>query len=174
MFFAATDNEARPRTLIVGLGNPILGDDGVGWRVVDVLEQRLGIDSWAREAIGPLELDRLSVGGLTLMERLVGYERALVVDAEIGDPPGAVRVTSLGELDARPPAHLDSAHDVSLARAIELARDLGSMVPPQIVVVTIGISATAQFEESLSPAVEAAVEPAVDLILDRLTVAIVN
>ena len=42
--------------------------------------------------IGAVELDRMSVGGLTLMERLVGYERAIVVDAVLGqDRPGTVR-----------------------------------------------------------------------------------
>ncbi|MGZ6260732.1 MAG: hypothetical protein ACXWN5_07770, partial [Candidatus Limnocylindrales bacterium] len=57
--------------LVVGLGNPLLGDDAVGWRVVEALEARLetGAD---HDRVPSLELDRLAVGGLTLMERLVG------------------------------------------------------------------------------------------------------
>jgi Ni,Fe-hydrogenase maturation factor len=57
------------KTLIVGLGNPILGDDGVGWKVLEQIKQRYqekGIPE-------PFETDFLAVGGLRLMERLVGY-----------------------------------------------------------------------------------------------------
>ena len=63
-------------TLVVGLGNPILGDDGVGWRVIDELD---GMDH------GDASLQQACVGGVSLMEIMVGYRRAIIVDAVI-DP----------------------------------------------------------------------------------------
>lgn len=168
MSFDATDTSVHGPTIVVGLGNPILGDDGVGWRVVDALEERLAIDTLLRDAIGAIETDRLAVGGLSLMERLVGYERALIVDADLTGALAAIRVAPLEEFEGRPAAHLDSAHDVSVGRAIEVARDLGSRVPRHIMVVTIGIPSAAIFGDSLSPAVAAAVGPAVDAIIDQL------
>jgi hydrogenase maturation protease len=58
------------KTIIIGLGNPILGDDGVGWKVVEELGK---LDHSKSKSI---EVDCLSVGGLTLMERMVGYHHA--------------------------------------------------------------------------------------------------
>ena len=37
---AAVTTAVQPRTIVVGLGNPVLGDDGVGWRVADAVEDR--------------------------------------------------------------------------------------------------------------------------------------
>jgi hypothetical protein len=60
------------KTLILGLGNPILRDDGVGLRVAQALRPMLA------EAHG-VEVDENTWGGLRLMERLVGYDRVIVV-----------------------------------------------------------------------------------------------
>ena len=64
------------KTLIVGLGNPILTDDGVGVKVAYAVE----------EALSPnipenLTVTEASVGGLRLMELMVGYDRVILIDA---------------------------------------------------------------------------------------------
>ena len=59
--------------LVIGLGNPILGDDGVGWSVAGSLENRLK----GNEGI---EVDCLAVGGLSLMERMLGYRHVMLID----------------------------------------------------------------------------------------------
>ena len=61
------------RTIVVGLGNPILGDDGVGWRVAQAVQ------ALAPEA----DVECQALGGLSLMERLVGYQRAIIVDLSL-------------------------------------------------------------------------------------------
>ena len=170
MSFAATDTDEHGPTIVVGLGNPILGDDGVGWRVLDALEQRLKLDPLISATIGPIATERLAVGGLSLMERLIGYRRAIIVDAEVGGVPGSVRVADVQEVRGRVAAHLDCAHDVTVARAIEVARDLGQLVPRNVRVVTVAVPPAVSFAETLSPAVAAAVEPAVDALLDELVV----
>ena len=152
-------------TLVVGLGNPILGDDGVGWKVIDELESRVG--DAAR--IGAVELDRMSVGGLTLMERLVGYERAIIVDAVLGpDRLGTVRTLPLQAATARPGSHLDSAHDASLAEAIEAGRALGARLPDDVTVVGIAVRRVDEFDEHLSPSVAGAVAMAADTVVRLL------
>jgi hydrogenase maturation protease len=161
--------ESQRATLVVGLGNPILADDAVGWRIVDAFDARLSADAGLRAAIGPVEVDRLAVGGLTLMERLVGYDRVLIADAALdGRTVGSVWSGGADELRQRSAEHVDSAHDVTLQRAMELAAALGAEVPPDIRVVTVTVARIGEFAEALSPVVESSVEPAVDAIIDAL------
>jgi hydrogenase maturation protease len=158
----------RP-VLVVGLGNPLLGDDGVGWAVIDALDARLARPATPEEW-PPLELDRLAGGGLTLMERLVGHSRAILVDAITTgtEPPGTVRRLRLDDLVGGPTGHLDNAHDASLARALEAGSALGADLPSDIEVVAIEATRVEEFGESLSPAVAASVSPAVAAVLAAL------
>ncbi len=67
------------RVLVIGLGNPVLGDDGVGWRVAQEVEKR--ITHHAVCNIHHVEVDYHAGGGLALMERMVDYDAAIVIDA---------------------------------------------------------------------------------------------
>jgi hydrogenase maturation protease len=160
----------RPRALVLGLGNPILGDDGVGWHVIDELVRRAAAEPRVRDALVDAELDRLAVGGLELMERLVGYDRAVIVDAMPGGAEvGSVSVRPLEEVAGRLAGHLDSAHDVTLALALSAGRALGAALPAEIMVVGIGVEAVDEFDERLTPEVAPAIGPAVDAVIEVLT-----
>jgi hydrogenase maturation protease len=149
------------RTLVVGLGNPLLGDDGVGWNVVAALADSLV------DPAPSVELDCLAVGGLTLMERLAGFDRAILVDALVTgrDAPGTLTVCPLDELAERAAAHLDSAHDAPIGAALEAGRALGACLPDEILVVGIEAERVDTFGEALSAAVAAAVPTAVDRVV---------
>lgn len=146
------------RTLILGLGNPILGDDGVGWCVVEALESRVPAG---------VECDRQASGGLALMERLVGYDRVILIDAiqTRNGRPGAVYRFALDDL---PTLHTDSAHDASLQTALDLGRRLGARLPEDIVVIAIEAADVLDFDETLSAPVAAAVPAAVALVMAAL------
>src|SRR5512146_2043390 len=162
MSSAATTERLRP-TLVIGLGNPILGDDGVGWRIVDALEGRLAADGVARRECGEVELDRVALGGLSLMERLVDYDRVVLVDALLGPAvEGTLTVGSLADTACRLAGHLDSAHDAPLTEALSAGRALGAHLPADITVVGVAVHRVDVFDERLSPPVAAAVGPAVD------------
>ena len=76
-----------PPTLVLGLGNPVLGDDGIGCRVA----QALGGAAEDLEA----EIDTCEKGGLSLMERMLGYRRVILIDAlTTGEGPRG-RVTTI-------------------------------------------------------------------------------
>jgi hydrogenase maturation protease len=147
-------------TLVLGMGNPLLGDDGVGWHVADVVAARLAGDA-------TVEVDRQSLGGLRLMERLVGYERAIVVDSMVTGTtvPGAVRAFFLDELPGAAGEHLGSPHDTSLAAALTLGRALGAPLPANPYVVAIEIERAVEVDDGLSTPVAAAVPAAVELVL---------
>ena len=163
-------SRAAQRTIVVGLGNPVLGDDGVGWRVADEVEERLRAVREAGGAIQAVEVERLGVGGLRLMEFLAGYDAAILVDAAEfpGRPLGEVRSCALDDLDCYAAGHLDSAHDASLATALALGRRLGASLPTRIQTVTVQVQRTDVFSEELTPEVEAAVPAAASAVVELL------
>lgn len=159
----------RPQTLVIGLGNPILGDDGVGWRVAEEVARRLAADPGLLRSVGRVEVDLLAVGGLTLMERLVGYERAVLIDAALdGRPAGTIVVGTLAEMDGRLTGHLDSAHDATLGAALEVGAALGARLPATLSLVTVSARRVSDFQEHMTREVTAAVAPAADEVVALL------
>ncbi len=150
------------KTLVLGLGNPILRDDAVGLRVAQALRPMLA------DAPG-IEVDENTWGGLRLMERLVGYDRVIVVDAMCtGAPAGTVRLLSPDDVPTRRSA---SPHDTSLPVALELGRRVGLSVPASADITLVGIEAldVVNFGEDLSPEVEAAIPFAIQAVQRVLT-----
>lgn len=156
----------EPPVLVIGLGNPILGDDGVGWHVVAEVERRLA----AQSEPPPVITERLAVGGLTLMERLVGAGRVILVDSIVTSErvPGRVRADCLAGLAGRPAGHLDSGHDASLSGALDAAAALGADLPGEVLVVTVEIEPCDTFADVLSPPVATAVPEAADVVVNLL------
>jgi hydrogenase maturation protease len=152
------------RVLVIGLGNPILGDDGVGWKIAEEVASRLG----ARDNV---EVDCLAVGGLSLMERILGYERVILVDSmETGEnASGTVTTVSLEGLRNPGLGHSASAHDASLAIALETARLMGASTPSRIDIVAVEARTGLDFSEQLSPRIAVAVPVAAQMVLELLT-----
>jgi len=152
------------RTIIIGLGNPILSDDGVGWKVVERVKASLGTRH------PDIETDCLSLGGLSLMERLVGFERAILVDSmETGQGhAGNVKVFPLASLSDPMAGHSASAHDTSLITALGTAKAMGLPVPESIEIVAIEAKNVYDFSEELSPAVAEAVPLAMQAVINLL------
>jgi hydrogenase maturation protease len=147
--------DASPRrTLVLGLGNPILSDDAVGLAVARRLKAELDGDPW-------VEVDEDFNGGLRLMERLAGYDRAVIIDAILsGAAPGTVHLLSAGGM---PTQRTVCAHDVSLPTALAMGRRGGLPLPEtaEIHVIAIEAADVMTFGEELTPAVAAAVPLAV-------------
>ena len=169
------------KTLVIGLGNPILGDDGVGWKVAETVKERLNTETHFRlpvrpigtksiHYLSPVEVDFLSLGGLSLMERLLGYERAIIVDSmETGQSPvGSVRTFPLASLPDPMAGHSASAHDTSLINALKTAESIGADIPKRVDIVAVEAQNVYDFSEELSPPVAAAVSEAVQAVLDLL------
>ena len=154
----------------MGLGNPVLGDDGVGWRIVDALERRLAADPATRPSIGAVELDRLAVGGFSLMERLVGYDRVVIADAVVGD--GRRRDGLVGPLaDGRRSARRATSTRPTTRPSTWRWPPAGRSAPACPTRSPWSASAARrvdEFDECLSPAVAAAVGPAVEAVLAAL------
>ena len=160
------------KTIVVGLGNPILGDDGVGWKVAEEVKRRLTSPPMPLlEGEGSrVDVERLSLGGISLMEHLIGYDRAILVDAFATDAPaGSISVLKLSQLPNYSAFHIASAHDTSLQNALELGRTLGAHLPQEVTVIGITTESIREFSEDLSPPVARAVPHVARTVLDLLT-----
>lgn len=150
------------KTLVIGLGNPILGDDGVGWKVAEEVKKQLPADA-------PVAVECLSLGGISLMEHLIGYPNAILIDAfALEEPVGSVLVLKLSDLPSYSAFHTTSTHDTSLQNAIELGKSLGAPLPDNVIVVGIATKHVFDFSEELSPPVAEAVPQAAHIVLDLL------
>jgi hydrogenase maturation protease len=154
------------RTLVIGLGNPILGDDGVGWRVVEAFQEQFE-RQFEKRAV---EIDLLGVGGLSLMERMVDYNQVILVDAALtrSQPTGCVSSFPIEKLPNLSQGHLNSSHDTTLPNALAVGRQMGANLPAEIWVITIEAENPYEFSDQLTPAVALAVPQAVERIWEIL------
>ncbi len=150
------------KTLVVGLGNPILGDDGVGWKIAEQVQKQLRPDPC-------VEIECLSLGGISLMEHLIGYDRAILIDAfSLDEPIGSILALKLSDLPNYSAFHTTNTHDTSLQNALEFGRSLGAQLPEDVMVVGIATKQIYDFSEELSPPVAEAVPQAVRIVIDLL------
>lgn len=151
--------------LVVGLGNPILGDDGIGWRVAEAVESALSEENPAELDV---EIACFALGGLSLMEHLIGFDQAIIIDAvqTSAGTPGQVYDLCLADLPDLSAGHLTAVHDTSLQTALKLGQEMGAKLPSEVRVVGIEAEKVYDFSEILSPAVEAAIPEATRLVLN--------
>jgi hydrogenase maturation protease len=158
-------------TLLIGLGNPILGDDGIGWRVVEHVEQLLARRPTGDQEQHTIDVLYLSLGGLSLMEHMEGYQDVIVVDSILtkNHPNGTIYSLPLSRLPDFSSGHSTAIHDTSLAAALEVGRKMNLELPEDVWVVAVEAEYVFDFSEDLSPPVEAALPGAVDVLMEILT-----
>lgn len=150
------------KTLVLGLGNPILGDDSVGLRVAHIIGETI-----SDENVTALES---TLSGLGLLDLVIGYDKVIIVDAihtkegKVGD---VYRLTN-DALNAT--RHSASPHDTNLTTALELGRQLSLAIPRDVVMVAVEIPQECYvFTEQCSPEVEKAIPTAVDAVIKELS-----
>lgn len=147
------------KTLVLGLGNSILTDDSVGLKVVRALGEM---------KLPDVDLMEGGITGLDFLDVLVGYDRAIIIDAiqTRGGRPG--QVYRLKPEVFTTTRHAANPHDVSLATALELGRMLGLALPGQVVIFGIEAEDVTTFGEECTPGVEAAIPACIDMVLAEL------
>jgi len=146
------------RTIVVGLGNPILSDDSVGIKVAELVKQRVPGNQ-------DIEVTEAYAGGLRLMEVIAGYDQAIIVDAMKSGryPVGTIRV--LGADSLAKTRNTLCTHDGDLSMALELGRDLGLATPGSLKIIGIEAEEVERFGEELTCGVRAALPKAVEEVL---------
>jgi len=125
-------------TLILGIGNPILTDDGVGIKIAQKL----------KEENPELEVLETSEAGIALLDLVTGYDKLIIIDSiktEKGKPGDLYK---LGLEDLQPSKDLSSSHGIGIATAFELGQRLGYSVPKYTSIYAVNIKDNTTFGES--------------------------
>lgn len=153
-----TDKEGKKRVVVLGCGNPFAGDDGVGLEVLHALENG--------ERLPDVDLVDAGAPGVGLLEMMLGYETAVIVDAVLNpqSEPGQVIQWEEADLPLKRGAPL-SVHDVGIRDTLAFGRrSLPDQMPARIVVIGVVVTATRRWHVGLSPEVAKAVPVAAQAV----------
>lgn len=148
------------KTLILGLGNSIRCDDGLGNRVAQVLEAKVrASEITAMEA---------NADGLALLDLLPGYDRAIIIDA-IETPQGTPgQIYRLDKQELISYDYAPTTHNVGIGTALQLGTKLGIPLPEEIIIFAVEVGDIISFSQELTPQVEEAIPRVVELILQEV------
>jgi len=142
------------RTVVLGLGNPVLRDDGVGLAVATELKRLL-----AEAPVRGVDVLASTRAGFELIDLLRGYTRAIILDCIVLPDPQPGRVCRLTLDDVSGCARLVNAHEMSVGTAFRLAEQMGIPMPVEVEIIAVEAGDTSTIAEGLSPAVQATVGP---------------
>jgi len=136
------NSDTRKPVAVIGVGNPLYGDDGFGIAAIEAL----------RKETLPPGVDLIDGGtlGVDLLEFLKDYRTVIIIDAaEMGLAPGTVRVFRPDEVRSLKPGHPLSLHHTDVLGVIELGKTLGETladiyivaVEPEVLEMREGLSA---------------------------------
>jgi hydrogenase maturation protease len=144
-------------TLVLGVGNPILTDDAVGFRVAHLLKE-------AKPELTEMET---AEAGLTLLELIDGYERVIIIDSvKTGrNKPGTLYPLTLDQID--PSWGFCSTHGIDIKMAVKLGSELDYKLPAKLSIYGIEVEDNKNFGEKCTKAVEKMIPQIVQEIITR-------
>ena len=134
--------------LLLGMGNDIMGDDGVALAAVQELKKH-------KDVVRNVDISDTTDAGLVLLDTMSPYDRVLILDSIVTGkhPPGTIREFSRKDFDR---VLGPSPHYAGLPEILELAKRMKIAFPEDIRVLAIEIEPSYDFRETLSPVIEQA------------------
>jgi hydrogenase maturation protease len=154
-------NDAHQVIKILGAGNYLMADDGVGIHILEKLERMNRSD---------VELVNVGVGGLAILDYMEDADDVIIIDAVRGGggEPGSIYKFTDKEL---PPANLFmmSLHDLSLVDTLRLGQEIQpELMPKNITIIGIEVERVEGICTDLSPRVEAAIDAVIQLVFAEI------
>ena len=117
-------------TIVLGLGNPLMGDEGIGIKLIEMLQSASGDFPEA-------DFVDAGTGGMSLLHLIAGRTKAIIIDCCImGTEPGTIKQFTPDQVKTvKQLTHL-SLHEVDIIKVIDLARQLGEC-PEEIIFIGI-------------------------------------
>ncbi|MDP1620745.1 MAG: hydrogenase maturation protease [Bacteroidales bacterium] len=138
--------ERSGKVLVLGIGNEILTDDGIGVRLVDDLKDK----GFPPEVV----FEKGTVGGLEILEFIQGYQEVLFLDAIKTTDGKAGDVYHMDLSDFLETLHLSNLHDVSFIQAIRLGKELGFDLPARLRIFAVEIVEDRVFSRNFTCEIE--------------------
>lgn len=138
-----TLQKKEKKILILGMGNEILTDDGIGIKLLNDLKEKCPIANADYEA--------LSIGGLEIVEFLSGYKTVIILDAikTLNGVPGSIYRFVPDNFKVT--LHIDNIHDISFLNALKVGKELGYDMPSQIEIIAVEIIEDMVFSSEFTP-----------------------
>ena len=133
----------RQGTLILGFGNDILTDDGIGPNLVKKLQKDLTQPN--------ISFQTAVVGGLEIIELIKDFGEVIIIDAIKTKDGVPGTIYKLTPANFKETLHLSSFHDVSFLSALDLAEKMEIPIPNQIDIIAIEIVEDLIFSNEFSP-----------------------
>lgn len=147
------------KTLILGLGNPIRGDDGVGIRIAEKLKKQIKDEN--------VEVKEASIGGLGILGLIQGYDRVIVIDSiqTKNGRPGQIHKLKPSDLGSS--IYTSWPHEINFTTTLSLGRKLKIQMPKVIDIYAVEIKKNITFAEECTPEISQAIPEVVHQILSE-------
>ncbi|MFO7889085.1 MAG: hydrogenase maturation protease [bacterium] len=154
-------NSRENKTIIIGLGNTILCDDGVGIYVVRELVKIIDNPN--------IIIREASMGGLELIDSITGYKKVILIDSFISEnnPLGTVLKLKLDDIKG---GTAWTRHQVSLHEAIELANKVKIPITNDIEIYGVTVKDISTFSEECTPEITLSLPAIVEKIKNKILI----
>jgi hydrogenase maturation protease len=150
----------KMKTALIGLGNPIVGDDAIGIKVVDYINDTLTLPK-------SIEVIRdVSLAGIGLVELFRGYDKIILVDSIQTSKYPKGTVLQLKPDDFANALHVSDFHNMDFFTALEFCNQVYDDIPEDIVIVGIEIITVMEFDDDLSKELKSQFKSIVKQVLD--------
>ena len=151
------------RTLVLGIGNPILGDDGIGFHIAQELAKEMNDEN--------IDVKDTSVNGLNLLELIVGYDKLIVIDAIMTEDEKVGEIYRLKPRNSSETAWSTiSLHHLNLATTIQIGKRLfPKEMPGEVIIFAIGAQEVTEVTGEMTARVKEAIPRVINLVLEELS-----
>jgi hydrogenase maturation protease len=150
----------KNKVLLLGIGNPLLTDDGVG--IVAAREI-------SKMNLPGVDVEEATASGIEVMEMMLGYEKVVVVDAIMWPDHEPGEVLRLDEKDFSHTVHGSSPHGVNISTAIALGRQTApDDMPKEIVFLAMQAEDVSTFSENQTPRVRKSIPTFISTVLEEI------
>jgi hydrogenase maturation protease len=150
----------KNKVLLLGIGNPLLTDDGIG--IVAAREI-------SKMELPGVDVEEATASGIEVMEMMLGYEKVVVVDAIMWPDHEPGEVLRLDEKDFSHTVHGSSPHGVNISTAIALGRQTApDEMPKEIVFLAMQAEDVSTFSEKQTPRVRKSIPTFISTVLEEI------
>jgi hydrogenase maturation protease len=148
------------KVLLLGIGNPLLTDDGIGIVAAREISEK---------NLAGVDFEEATASGIEVMEMMLDYEKVVVVDAIMWPDHLPGEVMRLEEKDFSHTVHGSSPHGVNISTAIALGRQTSpDRMPKEIVFYAMQAEDVSTFSEKMTQKVKEHLPKLIALVVEEI------